>query len=261
MSLPFPQNDGDRPSRLQLARYATEELDGAERAAIERWLAEHPEGRAYLDGLEAAREQVALFDAEGLRHRASSVAGEPPSVPPPANRPFRLRWLIPILVAALALLVMLPRRIHEPSETARTPLGVRIKGDAALLVYRLQGGTLVPYEGQALGQGDVVGFRVNPAGHEQLVLLSVDGTGTATVFYPQAGETEPPLPAGDADVALPLTVTLDGAPGPEVFVALFDTDPAQARAGALAAWNAGGAAGLEQWAHAQHGDAAPVEKK
>lgn len=254
----LPDNDGERPSRLLLARYATGELTGDERAAIEQWLADHPEGRAFLDEIEAARGQVAPFDAADLRRRASPVA-EVPEVPVPANRPFPLRWLIPVLVAALALVVFLPR--FHPDETARTPISVRIKGDQSLFLYRLKGEELVPYRGEKLGKGDVVGFRVVPGGHSKVVLLSIDGTGTATVFYPQAGETEPPLPAGPGDVPLPLTVTLDGAPGPEVFVTLFDVDPARARTEALAAFQAGGAKGLEQWARAQHGDAVPVEKK
>jgi hypothetical protein len=258
--LPQP-NEGDRPSRLQLARYHTGELEGAERTELETWLADHPEGQAFLDTLEAARAEVTPLDAKALRRRAAQLPDEVPETPQPANRPLPWRLLIPLLAAALALLLVLPVVLSPDQVVVDDPDVIRIKGDEALVVYQLKSSGLVPYDGKALGSGDVLGFRVNPAGHGEVVLMSVDGAGTVTVFYPVEGETVQELPAEATDVPLPLTVTLDGAPGPEVFVAVFDTTPSQARDEAERTWQAGGAEAVMAWAQRNPADAVVVERR
>ena len=88
--------------------------------------------------------------------------------------------------------------------------------------------------------------------------VSVDGAGSVTVFYPQAGDSA--LEQGSL-VALPLTVTLDDAPGPEVFVARFDVPAEQARQEAEAAWSAGGVQGVRAWAAQASADAVVVQRR
>lgn len=228
-------NEGDRPSQLTLARYATGELDAATRTEIARWLEEHPEGRAWLAELEAARSDVPAFDAAGVRSRAAI------HVPEPANRPFPWRLLAPILVAAAVLLVLLPR-IRHPDETA----GIRFKGNETLFVHELGSGEL--------------GFEVHPDGHTSVSLLSVDGRGRVTVFFPEPGESAA-LDPGAAEVPLPFTVTLDDAPGPEIFVALFDADPAAAQALVSRTFQAGGAAAVEDLAARDDVDVVVVPRR
>ncbi len=260
MTPALPENDGSRPSRLALARYATGEGSEVERAEIAAWLADHPEGQAYLDGLEAARAEVAPFDAAALRQRAGRLPGEAPRVPTPANKPFALRWVIPLAAAALALFVFNTWETTTPADLATDGPAIRLKGDAALRLYTLSAGILIAWDGAPLGEGDVVGFRVGGADLATLTLLSIDGLGQATLFHPAPGA--PDLPAGPgADLELPFTVTLDDAPGPEVFVAAFGLPPAQARADALAAWSSGGADALAAWSEAVGAATVVVEKR
>ena len=254
----FQPNEGDRPSRLQLDRYATGELTGAERERVEAWVAANPEGRAYLAEVEAARQQVRAFDPVAIRRSSLQVLHEAPAVPTAANRPFPLRLVIGIAIAIAALILIVPRLIGRTDDPESTD--IRFRGAEALSLYVLDGSALVPWEGEALGEGDTIGFRVKPDGHAQVVVLSVDGAGTITVFHPQEGEIPEPLP-NVPDAALPFTVTLDAAPGPEVFVAAFDVDVATAKAAVLAAWQSGGPEGVADWARAHDADAVAVEKR
>ena len=55
---------------------------------------------------------------------------------------------------------------------------------------------------------------------------------------------------------------LDGAPGPEIFVAAFDTDVAAARAALTDTWSNGGASAVLAWADGREDvDAVAVERK
>jgi len=252
-------NEGTRPSRLQLDRYATGELSASESAAIEAWLADHPEGRAHLDALEAAKTKVRPFDASAMRRSALQVLPEAPGIPAPANHPFPWRLVVGVAVALAALWWLVPSIVSRPDDPESHD--IRFRGAGVLALHVLDGDALVPWAGEALGEGATVGFRVAPGDHHRVTLLSVDGAGTVTVFYPVAGEVPEALPSGVADVPLPLTVTLDAAPGPEVFVAAFDTDPATAEQAVRAAWQSGGAAGVADWAKAHDADAVAVEKR
>lgn len=253
-------NEGERPSRLQLDRYATGELTDAERAAIEAWLADHPEGRAHLADVEAATSKVRPLDAARIRRDTLQVLPEAPAIPHPANRPFPWRMVVGVAIAMAALLLLVPRLLGERVDDPETH-GIRFRGAGVLTLHVLDGAALVPWAGQALGEGATVGFRVAPGEHDRVVLLSVDGAGTVTVFYPAPGEVPEALPGGVADVSLPLTVTLDAAPGPEVFVAAFDADPVAATAAVRAAWQSGGAEAVAEWAKAHDADAVAVEKR
>jgi len=253
-------NEGNRPSRLQLDRYATGELGDSERAAIEAWLVDHPEGRAHLAEVEAARAKVRPFDASRIRRSALQVLPEAPAIPTPANRPFPWRVVVGVAVVLAAMLLLVPRLLGDRVDDPESH-DIRFRGAGVLTLHVLDGTSLVPWTGDALGEGATVGFRVAPGEHERVVLLSVDGAGTVTVFYPLPGEAPEPLPSGVADVSLPLTVTLDAAPGPEVFVAAFDADPLAVTAAVRAAWQSGGAPAVAEWAKAHDADAVAVEKR
>ncbi|MFN7144184.1 MAG: hypothetical protein ACK4YP_10430, partial [Myxococcota bacterium] len=81
--------------------------------------------------------------------------------------------------------------------------------------------------------------------HARLVLLSVDGDGHFTLFYPEAGENGVPVTPGERHV-LDGSLILDDAPGPEVFLGFFGDawTVSRARDAALRAWEAGGAEAL-----------------
>jgi len=250
-----PINEGSRPSRLTLDRYATGELSAAEQEAVRTHLDTDPGSRAHLEAIEAARARVAPLDIDALRRRATQLATAPPALPAPANRAYRT-WFTPVLLVAAALLVALVSTLGPTPDPHTT-----VRSADALRVYQLQGNQLHPYAGDVLGHGDVIGFKVNAAGHQSVVILSVDGAGTISVFYPDAQGAPVPL-RGDGMVALPGSVVLDAAPGPEVFFAVFDTPVEQARADAARAWQSGGTEGLRDWiARESQVDGVAIERK
>ena len=243
-------NDGQRPSRLELDRYATGELSAQERADLEARLDDR--ARAHLDAIElAAAARRPAPDWSELRRRAAEAPADA-AAPPPANdtRGFaRWRPLIAVAVAAVALLIAAPVLLQGPERGT----GITIKAPEALSLYQREGEVLEPYEpGTALGEGDTIGFKVTHQGHRSVVVMSVDGNGTVSVFYPESGEAPEPLPK-EGKIALPGSVILDGAPGPEVFVAVFDTPVPAAREALQRTYQAGGHAGVTDWARSAEG--------
>jgi hypothetical protein len=90
-------------------------------------------------------------------------------------------------------------------------------------------------------------FTVDPAGHDAMVLLSVDGTGHWTTYYPTSGSE--PARVAPRPQELPESIQLDAAPGPEVFVAFFGvTTVEEAMTMAESAYRNGGALGLQDLA-------------
>ncbi len=245
-------NEGQMPSRLELDRYHTGELSPDEREALEARIGEREQ--AHLDAVEEARSQVRPFDAAALRARAgapTSVVEEPPALPSPANRPAWM-WAAPLLLAAAAVLLFLvPRPQGSGSVAPSDPAApdIRFRGGEVQL-FVADRGRLVAWAGEPLGDGDVVGFRVNATDHDHVVLLSVDGEGHTTVLWPEGDALFEPL-RGSGQVPLPGTLTLDDAPGPETFLAVYDTPAPDALARARVVHEREGHDGLLRWAEAE----------
>ena len=248
-------NSGDRPSRLQLARYATGELNDEERSLVQRWLDDNPDGQAFLDELEAARSEVRPMDLAALRR-----SEEAPVVPVAANN---TRWLgMVIALAAALMLVALPQLVADPDETRE---GIVFRGgEAALLVYQLRGDKLYAYRGAALQEGDALGFQVRTAGYERVVVLGIDGNGELWQAYPMEGVADPMQVGGSsrATESLPGSIILDGAPGPDLYIAVFDTSIDAARRAARTHFAQGGVSAVLQWADDEaEVDAVVVERR
>lgn len=240
-----------RPSKLELDRYLTGELDDAEARDLEARLDDR--ARAHIAAVEAARSEIPPVDVAALRARAAAQPGPvlapAPAQPAPANNTRSWRWAGPTLLslAAAALLWLGVGRGVGPEPEILIPRA----GGSALIVHQAHGGRLAAYApGTPVGEGDVLGFQVNATGHDGVVLLSVDGTGTVSVFFPASGPDALPL-QGEGIVPLEGTVTLDGAPGPEIFLAVFDTSPRDATALVERAFSAGGHEGLLELARAE----------
>jgi hypothetical protein len=102
-------------------------------------------------------------------------------------------------VAAALLIAVLP---DAPSS--------RAKGDVDLDVVVLREGRVMPgVEGRVYGPGDLLQFTYRAEGHEQLVLMSIDGEGKVTVFYPSQGEAPLAVVPGERHV-LDGSIALDG---------------------------------------------------
>ncbi len=253
----FDINEGARPSTLELGRHATGELE----LAASRLDAQ---ARAHLDALQRSKARVPTFDIAAIRARAGELQDAPPQaqptapVPSPANN---WRWFAPLIVlAAVFVLAVLP----DPTAFDPTPPtpGLTLKG-GGLLVYQLHDDQqLRPYQGNALGEGDSIGFRVNGGDHHTVAVLSVDGRGTVSVLYPDKDENLMQLGGSGETIPLPGTVILDDAPGPEIFVAVFDMPHTDARDALDEAYKAGGTAGVESWVQ-EHGgaDSVRVERR
>jgi hypothetical protein len=231
----FDVNDGRRPDLLELGRRAGGELP-------------EPLDPEYGSALERSRQAVAPFDWKMLSAAAARApAGDllaPAPDPLPATGRLQRWWRVslglgvPLLAAAAALVVV----VMPPSD----PTGVRAKGGATLSydVWRDGAASSGP-DGRPLGAGDKVQFSYAAGSHETMVLLSIDGDGHLSLFYPATGDraelVEPGGPHRFAD-----SIELDDAPGPEVFVAIFGVaDVADATGPVVDAWEQRGLAGLE----------------
>lgn len=213
--LPFDErvlNDGSRPSRLELDRVLTGELDGD---------AETPQAQIHQAELESSRAALPALDLAALHARARHLDQQQHVAPVLSLR----RWpvVVPMLAAALALFfLLLPRGFFSANPTP----GNRAKGtvdlDAFVQTGGQTGGQARPVaDGQALSRGDRVRFAVTADGHESVVLLSIDGTGTVSLFYPERASDPPVRVDPNQRVLLDGAIMLDDAPGPELFVAVF----------------------------------------
>lgn len=225
-------NPGTRPSRLTLARHATGET------SIDVSNVSH---QAWLASLEAERARVEPFDFESIRARSERLV-DPPVRSAPVASPWwrRLFVAVPLLAMAVALLVLRP---SGPTS--------RLKGDADLGFYLLRGDQVYPGDPDAVfHEGDRLQFTYRGA-YDRLVLLSIDGDGALTVFYPEAGEAGVAIIPGDRHV-IDSSIVLDDAPGPEVFLGFFGDDwgVARAREAAQQAYAEGGVAALVALAEA-----------
>ena len=200
----FDVNAGSRPSQLELARRLSGEL-----------ARDHSEAE---DALEAAiassAPALAEFDFEILSSAAERFAEEPrvgEARSEDAALPWwRSWWLVPALAAALAVLIFIIPRDHSA-----------VKGGADLDFVVLVDGELRPgTEGAVLREGDRLQFSYYAPGYNDLVLVSIDGDGVLSVYYPFEGDTPLPIVPGERHF-LDGSIQLDGADGPEVFVVVF----------------------------------------
>lgn len=217
-------NDGDRPSRLELARQLVGEAPVQEPEAVEALRAEveaHP---------------PPAFDAEALRARAARIPASLGELPAPRAAANWGRWVGVFFAMAAALLLLV-----RPPE-----LGNRLKGEDDLGFYVLREGSVHMGDPEAtVRAGDRLQFSYYTDA-DRLILLSVDGTGRVSVFYPGNGEEGVEVIPGERHV-LDGSVELDDAEGPEVFVAFFgDWTVREARSAAEEAWLEGGAGALRR---------------
>ncbi|MEN0061859.1 MAG: hypothetical protein AAGA48_06880 [Myxococcota bacterium] len=244
-------NEPHHLSKLVLDRYMTGELSPEEAAKVEAALDDR--SRAHLEAIPKAKAELPALDIAALRARAAalpdesptpiyddalidpevddSARGEPPE--PVVNLASRRRpRVFPGVVSGLLLAAAVLIGVFGifTNREASTDAAYAIRGGEALQLFVAQGGELHPYDpATPVGAGDVLGFRVVRSDHSGVVLLSVDGTGMISVFFPIEGVAPEPLEALEV-VELPGTVMLDGAPGPEVFVAVFDRPADEAKA-------------------------------
>lgn len=245
-------NPGNRPSRLVLARRATGETS-ADVSDVStgqpRDVSDVSDVSAWLAGLEAERARVEPFDFRAIRARAERL-DDAPARPVVASVPWwrRLLYVVPVLAVAAALLFVV-----RPAALVERPTN-RIKGEDELGFYVLRDGQVYPGKaGDTFREGDRLRFTYRTA-HDHLVLLSIDGTGHLTLFYPEAGEAGVAVVPGELH-ALDSSIQLDAAPGPEVFLGFFGDawSVSSAREAAQRVYDEGGPAALVAFGDAEPG--------
>jgi hypothetical protein len=128
----------------------------------------------------------------------------------------RRRWLwLPtafVAVSAAALLVL----------TAVPSVDTRIKGDGVGLTVALVGAGAPKSlaSGARVHPGDRLQLAYDAGDSTYLALIGIDGSGRATVYYPDSGELMAQR-IGAARATFPFSLTLDATPGAEAMVAVF----------------------------------------
>ncbi len=247
-------NDGSRPSRVRLARVLTGEerlKPGESEAALEAFAAE------------VAAAPPPAFDLADLRVRATALseAEMQAALARPTPRPEGVivplfRRVAPGLVSALAIAAAALFFLRPPASE-----GVRIKGEAHLGFDVSRGSQAFPGAPDTVVQaGDRIRFHYGSGGAETLVIVGVDATGTVQTYWPDEGDA--PVGIEPGDHVLAGSVQLDDAPGPEVFVAVFDGTPADVVADVVAAaWSEGGVEAVVELDELRHDVAVLVLEK
>lgn len=184
------------------------------------------EARAHVEACETCRR--ALHTAQGdAEHFAEvvfprSIASIRDRLAP---RPWWRRPSFALAVAASAavLAVVVPRWTTPDGASV-----VTTKGDPSFaVVVRRDEGAVRVKDGDVLRAEDRIRFLAQGAGHSYVLVVSVDGAGGVSVYFPFDGSASGRI--DDAHPELPGSVILDGTEGPERLFALFSKTPLDAR--------------------------------
>jgi hypothetical protein len=200
-----------------LERFLLGELDAPTTRRLEAALAAEPALQARVDALRA--------------DSLATLAGHPPELvarvvarrlaaAPGRRHPWRLA-LLPALAGAAGLLwVTLAPGPAAPGDD------LRLKGDGPTLsLFRLgPAGPERLVDGTSVRRGEVVQVAFDLAGQRSLVVVSLDGTGSATLHYPPGDDARAP----PGLKALPQSFELDDAPGFERFFLVTSDRPLSA---------------------------------
>jgi hypothetical protein len=134
-----------------------------------------------------------------------------------------LRWLVPMgtLAAAAAAIVIF---IATKKTTHADDPDIIYKGDGVSLVIYVKSGDASQrlQSGDTIASGAKIRFEITGVKQGYVAVVGVDGTGTASVYYPS--NTAQAAPLGD-DHLLHVAIQLDATPGDEQFYAVYSKDP------------------------------------
>ncbi len=181
-------------SAFRLDRFRLQELTAEDAAEV----------RAHLAGCAQCRAAEAQLASAEDDFRALAA---------PLRRRPRAGRAVAFSVAAVAL--------AATCLLALNPGGVRSKGAPTSIGMYVQHGQAVrrALPGEAVLPGDVVRFVYSSREPRSLAILSLDGAGVASVYFPDGPQTVD-VPAAE-EAPLPLGTRLDGVLGEEQVVALF----------------------------------------
>ena len=195
-----------------LERYLAGDLDAARAAEIEARIAASPIEKARVEGLRADSAAFLIQHPPGptvAKHEASAT-----------SRPRWLTFVMPVFAAVAALLVafVVSRRLGPEDDLS-------VKGSVAFAVFRQSEsgtGELLP-QGATVKPGDRLRFEVRAPKDGWVAVLSKDGAGHVTVYYPYDGTAAARYQASDS--MLPGAIGLDETRGPESAWVLYSVRP------------------------------------
>jgi len=185
-----------------LERYLAGELTGEALARVEKAIAESPAERSRV---EALRADAAAFL---IKHPPGPIAARLE-----APRRSWFQWLLPALAAAAAVLIAIV--FLRPAED-----DVTTKGAMAFTAFRLSSDGAVHEltPNAKVKPGDRVRFSVRVPSDGFLAVVSRDGAGNASVYFPSSSTVSA---RHGATALLPDAIELDGVLGPERVWAIF----------------------------------------
>ena len=219
-------------NRVQVDRYFLGETGPEEKRAV----------RAHMDGCADCRTRLAALENERrtyllehpFREFAAKHLPQGEAKPRPA---FGSRWM-PAVAGLAACLVLVPVLMRngmvDPVATVHEE--IRTKGGTLLEYYVRRGGAVTPgNSAEGYRPGDELQFVCAADGHAWVTLASIDSRGHVSLYRApapagapegQGGQGPLSLPGlGGEKQSLPFAVTLDEAPGSELFVMIFGASP------------------------------------
>jgi hypothetical protein len=193
--------------------------------AFDEWHA----GELSRERLEAAAAHLAecpsCFERRAELDRARTDFLERfPVLPVRRARPFRAAWAGGALAAAAAL-VLVVSVLRAPAGTSESDTGTRSKGSRRLSFFVKHGETVTEGgPGQRVEPGDRLRFVLSSDRPGDFAILSLDGAGTASVYYP-SGLTESRRFEALRAHALDDAIELDGVLGRERIFGVFCDSP------------------------------------
>jgi hypothetical protein len=198
-----------------LERYRLKELPERSAQAIEYMMARDPSIRERLDALAASDADIQQ------RYPSSIFVHDRPA--PPRRLVFQLATAVALGLAALLLIVTLPRTPQPPVETER--LKGSVNGRPSLSLYRrTDTGSERLADGDIARAGDLLRVGYTSAGRPYGLILSIDGRGAVTLHLPPAGDRAVALVPGKTTL-LDAAYELDEAPRIERFYFVTGKEP------------------------------------
>lgn len=232
-------------NRVQVDRYFLGETGPEEKRAT----------RAHMDGCADCRARLANLENERrtyllqhpFREFAAKHLPQGEAKPRPA---FGSRWM-PAVAGLAACLVLVPvvwrTGMFGPGEKILSD-DVRTKGGTLLEYYVKRGSSVTPgNSAEGYRPGDELQFVCASDSHAWVTLASIDSRGHISLYRAPAPEGAPEGQGGQGPLSLPglggekqslpFAVTLDEAPGAELFVMIFGASPLSGEA--VESWLAG----------------------
>lgn len=206
--LPSRRTGDDCPSDFRLDGFVAGDLPAEVRAAV----------RAHCDTCDACGARLSALSAQAARF-------DRPFPTAPTRR--RRSWVpvaaLAAMAAGIALVVAWPTA--EPEPVGGGESGVRLKGGVGISALVARGDRVRPLDPRdRVAPGDRLQFRTTFDAARHVAILSRDGAGVVSVYFPPGGTESARVPAG-AERELESSTILDATLGLERVYALVCDAP------------------------------------